>query len=473
MAATLAAVVALAAAGPARAALPGPSSLGLGFVDYPMFQWSSPSVQALWLSRADDIGSRWVRLAANWRDIAPYTLPRRFDGANPGARGYNWTSLDEDVEAAEAHHQNVYLMALEAPSWATGRNVPAGVGLGAWFPNAASFGAFGHALAERYSGRFPDPLHRHHNLPRVRILQAWNEPNLPAYIMPQWGRSGKGPWQPVGAEIYRSLLNAFYAGVKSAQPDDVVMAAGTSPYGDPPGTAGGRMRPVTFYKAFFCLTPGLRPARCSNPPHFDLLDHHPYAAGPTIPAHNPGDISVPDLGKIWTILHVAQHFGRALPAGPKSLWVTEVDWASTPPSSPELQEEYVPLALYVMWREGVTHVLWYVLADSPADINFRYAGVFDGNGNAKPAAAAFWFPFTAVQLAHTRHHARALWGKAPVPGTVSIQRLSGTQWRTIARLRTTRGGIFYTVRHLRAGISLRAVIGRDVSPVCVTGFLTG
>ena len=44
--------------------------------------------------------------------------------------------------------------------------------------------------------------------------------------MPQW--HGKAPASP---SRYRLMLNAFYEGVKRAQPDARVISPGTGPYG--------------------------------------------------------------------------------------------------------------------------------------------------------------------------------------------------------------------------------------------------
>jgi hypothetical protein len=453
-------------------ALPGPSGMTLGFVDYPMFMQSPPPLQSYWLGQAHALGSRFIRLSADWYDIAPLVRPRRFNGTNPRSRGYNWTSLDEDVEAAAAHNQEVVMMAWQAPSWAEGRGAPPQF-RGIWLPNAAQFGAFGHALAVRYSGRFPDPRHRGRKLPRVRYFQAWNEPNLPNYLLPQWELVGRN-WVPVSPRIYRSLLNAFYGGVKSARRDAFVMSAGTGPYGDPPATGQGRMRPVTFLEGLFCLTPSLRPTGgCRNPPHLDGLDHHPYAIGPTVKAHDPGDISVPDLFKINRISRAAARYGHVFPAGTKPLWVTEIDWTSGGQgASPSLQAQDLAAAMYEFWRQGITHVFWFELRDPPpAQTNsFATAGLYYSNGVPKLAAAAYRFPFAAVLIPHRKHYATALWGRAPIRGVVTIEKLVGTRWRRIARARTTAGGIFYTVRSVHVPVELRAVIGREVSPVYVTHF---
>jgi hypothetical protein len=257
--------------------------------------------------------------------------------------------------------------------------------------------------------------------------------------------------------------------VKAVQPDSAVLSAGTGPYGDPPppNAREGRMRPVTFLKSLFCLTPSLGPAACPNPPHLDALDHHPYSIGPNVPARNGGDISVPDLDKIWAIVHRAQRYGRVIPNGSKSLWVTEIDWTSGGNSSPERQAAYLPVALYEFWRQDVSHVLWYEVADPPPQQSnsFATAGVYYSNGQPKLAAAAYRFPFAAVPV---KQHRMALWGRAPARGRVSIQKLVGSSWRQIASLHTSSGGIFYTVRPVAHGVQLRAVIGGDASPVYVT-----
>jgi len=263
--ALVAAASALSIAMPAQAAsLPGPGSFSSGLVDYPLFMQSPAPVQAFWLNRGRALGSTTVRLQAFWSQIAPSRPSHSFHAADPRASGYQWASLDTDVRAAAAQGQSVVLLVRAAPSWAEGPGRPSGVAAGTWFPNARDFGAFAHAIALRYSGRFRDPLHRRTSLPRVRYFQAWNEPNLPNYLMPQWSRNSNGTRQPVSPGIYRALLNAFYGGVKSAQRDGFVLAAGTGPYGDPPATGQGRMAPVTFLRGLFCLDAGLGPQPCAD-----------------------------------------------------------------------------------------------------------------------------------------------------------------------------------------------------------------
>jgi hypothetical protein len=471
-------VLALAGIGIARpgtsqaAAVPGPAAFSTGFVDAQAFQSPSSSVRSLWLTRAQQLGSTSVRIGVAWNAIAPFSRPPGgFDASNPGDPDYTWTPLDASVRDATAHGQTVVLLLNRAPNWAEGPNRPRYVLQGAWDPSPSAFAAFAHAVALRYSGHFPDPLDPGRMLPQVSYFQAWNEPNLPAYLMPQWVR---GPHRSIVAEspvLYRALLNAFYAAVKAVQPQAVVLAAGTAPYGDPPGV--DRMYPLVFLRDMFCLTSTLRPLPCPDPPHLDVLDHHPYNLGlaPTIPASVPNDLAAPDLDKIWHVLHVAQRAHHVLPAGPKSLWVTEIDWSTSRPVplTQAVQAAYLSEGFYELWRQDVTHVYWFQLRDPPGEKDsFGGGGLYFVDGAAKLAATAFRFPFVALPAPH-KNASVILWGKAPVAGRVQIQTRVGSGWRTVRTLTTTTGGIFYAVTSLNSKLEFRARIGASASLGWVNG----
>lgn len=448
-----------ATAAPPAFALPGPSSFATGFGADTLIPDLGQT--GTWFGRMEQLGSSWVRIPVNWAAIAPRGRPAGFNPSDPADPHYDWYSLDVAVRNAAAAGEQAVLMVVLPPAWALGGRAPASAVPGTWRPSPTDYGAFARAVAARYSGSYS-------SLPRVSYFQAWNEPNLPYYLAPQWARNGNGPWTPVSPGIYRGLLNAFYAGAKSAQPDSAVLAAGTAPYGDPPATGIGRMYPVTFLEGLFCLTPRLGPAACPDPPHLDILDHHPYAAWPTVHARQAGDISVPDLDKIWRVVHAAQRLHRVVPDGPKSLWITEIDWESSPPPSTlASQTQALALSFYELWQQDVSRVFWFEVIDPPLRPDtFAGAGLYNADGSAKPATAAYRFPFVAVSATHHRY---VLWGRAPRPGAVAVEKLTRTGWRRVVSLPTTRGGIFYTVHPLGAHLELRAVIGRAASPVWTTG----
>ena len=432
-------------------------------MDEGLFQSSDPAARTLWLDRARSINSSWIRLRANWNLIAPSRRHHGFRASDPRTPAYDWTTLDASLRSAAAAHQHVLLQLVAPPTWALGGHAPRSAFPGTWKPRSSAVGAFADALAFRYSGRFGDPLHPGHPLPTVSSFQIWNEPNLSRYLAPQWTHARRGRWVAASPAIYRSMLNAAFANIKAVQRHATVLAAGTAPYGDSPG--GPRMTPVAFWRELLCLHGhALTPERCPHPAHLDGLDHHPYGRSPTQPAAGPEDMSVPDMGRLKRILHAARRRRRVLPTGPKSVWVTEIDWDAKPPDpaaliSPSTQARYLALAFYELWRQGVGHVFWFLMRDINAGV-FTGSGLYRVGGAAKPAVAAFRFPFVAVRA--SRSHL-VLWGRAPHAGTVTISERVHRRWRSVHRLSTSRGGVFLARLTRSRPALLRARQGRTTS----------
>jgi len=69
-------------------------------------------------------GAQYVRLTANWREIAPKTLPDGFDASDPTSPGYSWDALDATVEAAVDTGLTPILDINDTPNWRT-RSDPA------------------------------------------------------------------------------------------------------------------------------------------------------------------------------------------------------------------------------------------------------------------------------------------------------------------------------------------------------------
>jgi hypothetical protein len=439
--------------------------LTLGFSADPVLTGDTAAVRALWIPRAVNVGAQMVRVNVYWSQIAPPDRPRGFAPANPSSAGYQWTALDAVVRQLTEHGLSVLMNVSSAPTWAEGPHRPPGATAGSWRPSAAAFGQFATALATRYDGHYPDPSAPGQTLPRVRDWQAWNEPNLSLYLDPQWTRTG-GRWLPASPLIYRALLNSFYAAVKHVASSNFVVTAGTAPYGDPPGHA--RMAPVTFDQNLFCLNRALAPLPCADPPHLDALSHHPYGiGGPLWHALNADDVAVPDVYKLTRILHAAQRYGHALPRGPKQFWVTEISWDSDPPDPHgvpiQKQARWLEQSLYVLWRQGVSTVLWLLVADEPCVPNCAttfQGGVFFDNGAAKPAAQAFLFPFVTQRQSRSRIVA---WGRAPQAGTAEIELRRGHQWTTIRRVRVAARAVFTTTISVTGRATLRAVVGGEPS----------
>lgn len=437
-------------------ALPGFTT---GFTE-PEFQSPLSSVRALWLSHAAEEHAGIVRLNIAWNRVEPQRPPSEAAASDPAWSGYDWTSIDGPVSDAEARGLQVQVtIAGSAPAWAEGRGRPKWATRGSWRPDVKAYAAFAHATAVRYSGAYT-PAGAVAPLPRVRYWQAWNEPNLSIYLTPQWRRVRHG-WAPASPAIYRAMLDAFYATVKSVQPDALVLSAGTAPYGDLPG--GERMPPAQFVRNLLCLDESGKRARgCANPARFDILDHHPYSVeGPFFRAFNPDDVAIADLGKLTAPLRRAERLHTVGGARHHQVWVTELSWDSSPPDPHGVpaatQARWLEQSFALLWREGVSTAMWYLIVDAPPVPSYAasyQSGVYLIDGRPKPSATAFRFPFVLVGAVHRSH--ALFWGRAPLAGTVEIETRSRGRWKPLRTLRPGSGGVFEIGIGVRHGELLRA-----------------
>jgi hypothetical protein len=430
----------------------------------------NPTTQAFWVPRADKERAQIIRLDVYWNQVAPATLPASFNASNPADPSYNWTAVDEHVRDLAAAHFRIMITIERAPTWAEGPGIPKSAQAGTWKPNAIDLGEFAKAIATRYDGSFPDPLDAGQSLPRVSIWQAWDEPNLPEYLSPQWSGNSASGYQPVSPNLYRSMENAFYPAVKGVSASNYVVLAGLGPYGDPPGTAStDRMQPVEFERELLCITKQFTlEGGCGGPTDFDALDSHPYGIyGPNWHAFNADDVSVPDVYKLVKVLHVAESLHTAVPAGAKGNWVTETSWDTNPPDPGgvpiQKQARWLEQALYNLWDQGVSTVLWWQLVDSPPIPNYAstyQAGTYYLNGQAKPSATSFRFPFITWRK---NYKTVMTWSRSPATGVLSIQDRILGKWKTIARVRVSANQVFEVPVRLIFKRQLRAKIGSYAS----------
>jgi hypothetical protein len=384
--------------------------LDLGFFDG-VYSDPNPATREAWLQRTTDVGASIVRIDIGWPAARRPAAPR--DSADPA---YDWTAADADVDAARQHGLKVLLSFTGLPRWAQRAHVPKADDPSSYRPRAADVGAYGEALARHFAGR-------------VSRFQVWNEPNLSKYLTPQWSHG-----RPAAPGIYRAMLNAFYAGVKAAQPTATVVTAGTAPFGD--FGHGKRMMPVVFWRNVL-----------KHPTRFDALAHHPYSVGgPTRHALNSADVSIPDLGKLRRLLEHAHKRAR--------LWVTEVSYDSNPPDpdgvAAQTQARWLEHAFELLWRAGVDTITWFQVGDQPPLPSYaasNQSGVYLRDGTAKPSATAFRFPFVAG--------GNQVWTRAPQTGTLQIQR----DGRTVRSLSVQAGQVLLLKLRTPHGARLRGVIG--------------
>jgi hypothetical protein len=445
-----------------------------GFTDIDAFQTLSPAQTQTAFAHARGAGGSVVRLAYSWRGVAAAEPPTAAAAGDPSWSGYNWAPVDRAVREATAAGLTVLLSWTGAPDWAEGSGRPSlrRAPPGSWRPSAADYGRFARAAALRYSGRYPDPLGG--VLPRVRYYQAWNEPNLSDFLTPQWRkqRSGYVAMSPV---LYRRLLNAFYAAVKSVDRSNYVVSAGTAPFAEP--RKGARRMPAAYFTREFLCVRGRqrpRPFRCpSSPARFDALAHHPYPIGPPRrPAINPDDVVVPDIWKLTRPLQAAIRAGNVSPRRRKPVWATEISWDTRPPDPDGIplgtQARYLEGAFYTLWRQGVDVVTWFLMRDEARGRGYPFtlqAGIYFRGATVdadqpKPSFRAFRFPFTAYR----KRGMAQLWGLAPRAGRVAIEIRSRGRWRRLISLQARRADrLFLRTRRIRKGSVLRARQGGDTS----------
>lgn len=450
-------------------------AMTLGFTDQGILGLPSAADRQAGLQNAGRAGGRVWRFYVRWAAVSPQKPPSMSAAADPSWPGYSFTNLDATLRAVAAAGQQPLPFISGAPAWAEGsdRPDPDQAPAGTWRPSPAYFKAFATALATRYSGAFPDPLTPGATLPAITTWQAWNEPNLSVDLTPQWTRT-TGGWKAASPGIYRKLLNAFYAGVKSVSPNNLVVTAGTGPYGDL-NEGDPRMPPVRFWRELLCVGKGSRPRarRCAKV-SFDAIAHHPYPIGPPRrTALNADDAVVPDVRKITRLVGPALRAGTVRPRKSKPLWITEISWDSSPdPDGLALADQatYLEGALYVLYQQGADVVTWFNLRDdapTPSYAATYQSGIFlrgasPSEDTPKPAYTAFRFPFTAYRNSGIAR----LWGMAPSPGaSVTVQAQRGDQWVTAATLRAKHDRTFTGRLRVGPNTNLRATTGTDTSLV--------
>ena len=375
---TLACTCALAAASAASAA----RGMKLGIYDDAQTIGNTAQV----FTQLEDIRTQVVRVTLDWRKVAPtqpavgtFNLPTSYRWSKPGYYDY-----DATVREAKAHGIAVMFTILSTPSWAGGGTK------GALVPrNMSWLKSFARAAAQRYSGTYPDPAITGATLPRVRFWTAWNEPNAPNFLRPQY-KLVSGRYVIWSARKYAKMCTAVWGGVHNAEAAAGVsrgkVACGvTNPGGNNhPRGARGAPSPLPFVRAM----------RAGNP-KFDVFAHHPYASSPSeSPSELPSVRTRVTLGNLGVLIKELNRLGW----GSKRVWLTEYGYQTKPPDglfgvTPLRQRAYLRQAYAIAKRNRrVDMFVWFLLKDE-----LRLGGWQSGliwsfpsrDGLKKPSYAAF------------------------------------------------------------------------------------
>jgi O-antigen ligase len=142
------------------------------------------------LRRMGELNLRWVRQPFRWHEIE-------------SERGrYEWSRWDDAVAAADQHGMRIIALLDTTPEWAR----PAGTSPHTPPTEMSDFGAFAHALAERYGDR-------------LDAYQVWDEPNLSAH----WGNRYVEP------RSYARMLREAAINIRQVAPGAVILTAALAP----------------------------------------------------------------------------------------------------------------------------------------------------------------------------------------------------------------------------------------------------
>jgi hypothetical protein len=415
------------------------------------------------VGRLRALGVDRVRLTASWANLTRKPNARAhpdFDAADPAAYEQDkWRHLDTAVREADAAGLGVMIdIGFWAPRWAAD-------GPGPRFRariDAPEYARFARAVARRYSGAYvpppeatdpAEPADADVALPAAQSFELWNEPNHPAFLIPQW--QGQAPTRvPASPDLYREMAQRAYTAIKSVRRQAAVLIGDTSSRGGFGGPHDS-VPPLRFLRGLACVDDRLRPLAGGGCAHYRRLAgdgwaHHPYSltGPPSQRPRRPDEVLVANVSELAATLDRLVAIGRIAP-GLRNIYLTEYGYetkalAHRPTISESTQGRYLTWGEYLAWRVPTVRMFGqFLLRDQPpspavtSDSPQRphgqfYSGLEHADGTPKLAERAFIAGLFARRSASGRV---LLWGRLRLrPGavTLSIQsHLPGGPWRTL------------------------------------------
>jgi len=331
-------------------------------------------------SRYEALRVQVLRVNLYWGGKLGVAKVRPFDAADPRDAAYDWSLYDRTVAYASASGIKLLFSITGTPRWANNSQSSNRPPL-----NYDDLRGFAYAAAARYSGSYIGTDGR--TLPAVHLWAAWNEPNNPAFLRPQYVRKG-GKWVIQSAIAYAKICNAVYTGVHSTMfPGEQVACGLTGPRGNNnPGSSRPSVSPIAFLVA----------AKRAGMKTFDAYAHNPYYGVPTeTPTTKPPPPSsghAPTAVTLANIGTLTKEISRLY--GPKKLWITEYGYQTNPPDrqfgvSWALQARYLTEAFAIARKNPrIDMMLWFLVRDEPNLFGWQ-SGLITVDGRRKPAFSAF------------------------------------------------------------------------------------
>jgi hypothetical protein len=368
------------------------------------------------------MGVDYVRVTLLWSvvaDGAQSTPARKRHFYKRGANNpkayprLNWDRYDQLVRACKTLGIGVYFD-ITGPGPAWGMTKPPrsqARNRRTWKPKPRQFYKFVQAVGTRYNGTYHDENYGHGALPRVSFWSLWNEPNQGGWLTPQWWKG-----QPYAPRLYRDLYFFGHRALESTgHAKDVILIGETAPIGSDARTTRSPIRPKPFINALLCI--GTTDPGCSDFDKYGPLQatawaHHPYTKklAPNQRDPNPDDITMANIADLPALLDNAAATTNHIVSG-LNVVSSEFGYETNPPDPYqgiplETQANWINLGDLLAWQQPrVMANTQFLLRDVPPLRNhkvgskaywFTYqSGLFTQNGQAKPAAQAYSFPFLA------------------------------------------------------------------------------
>jgi hypothetical protein len=316
---------------------------------------------------------RVLRLNLDWGGPNGVAPARPINPVDPNDSAYKWGSYDQAVQLASRSGIQLLFAIVGTPTWENR------AGINRAPENAADLRSFALAAATRYSGHWLTSDGA--RLPAVHLWGAWNEPNNPVFLAPQYRRV-RSSWVVQSAVDYARICAAVYAGVHAAHvPGEQVACGLTAPRGnnDPAGPRPS-VAPLAFLNAVHAA--GLK--------HFDAWAHHPYPVSPAeTPTSKPSSATAITFGNLPVLIAaVTRDWGA------KPIWITEYGYQTNPPDpyygvSWSKQASYLTQSFAIARRNPrIQIMIWFLLRDEP-NISGWQSGLETVAGRHKPAYSAY------------------------------------------------------------------------------------
>jgi hypothetical protein len=354
---------------PAAGAAPG---LQIGMYEEAQTLFGNPDATFPILGR---LGVKVLRVNLYWNRVAPFEPARP---ANPADLSYNWAVYDRTAFYAQQFGIQLVFSIYGTPGWANGGKGPR------YAPKKmTALRSFALAAARRYGGSYAGADGR--TIPLVDKWMAWNEPNQPTFLMPQWVKNAKGRYVPESAQIYARMCNAIMKGVHAAgrevRKKETVACGVTSPRGN--NIARGArpsVSPLVFLRAM-----------AAAGAEFDVYAHHPYPSSRLeTPTSKPAGRTAVTLGNLDALVsELNRLYGRKM-----RIWITEYGYQTNPPDklfgvSWADQAKYMRQAFAIARANPrVDMMLWFLLKDE-TDVGGWQSGLMTAKGKFKPSFATY------------------------------------------------------------------------------------